>query len=163
MLGRSIHDPTYAEASVDRIYALGLLPIDTVFDETKSTHQIEARLLGGPGWLSALAGRRLHGYEIHVGQTSSPKPWLRITARSGQAVQINDGAARADGKIWGCYVHGLFANPALRRAWLTDLGWRGADDALPSTTDLQTSLDRLADQVEASLDMRRLEAIIWND
>jgi hypothetical protein len=30
-------------------------------------------------------------------------------------------------------------------------------------TDLQTSLDRLADHVEASLDMRQLESIVWED
>jgi adenosylcobyric acid synthase len=161
ILGRSIHDPQHVEASVDQTDALGLLPIDTQFDDTKATHQIHAQLLGGPGWLNALAGDRISGYEIHMGQTVSPQPWLRITQRSGRAVQFNDGAVRADGKVWGCYIHGLFTNAALRRAWLADLGWRGADDALLPMIDLHTSLDRLADHVEASLDMPQLESIIW--
>jgi adenosylcobyric acid synthase len=139
------------------------LPIDTQFDDTKATHQIHAQLLGGPGWLNALAGDRISGYEIHMGQTVSPQPWLRLTQRSGRAVQFNDGAVRADGKVWGCYIHGLFTNAALRRAWLTDLGWHGADDALLPMMDLHTSLDRLADHVEASLDMPQLESIIWPD
>ncbi len=162
MLGRSIRDPEHVEACVDQTHALGLLPIDTLFDEIKATHQIHAQLLGGPGWINALAGDRIRGYEIHMGQTASPQPWLQITTRSGQAVQCNDGAVRADGKVWGCYVHGLFANAALRRAWLTDLGWRGADGALPTATDLQTALDCLADHVESSLDMQQLESIIWH-
>jgi adenosylcobyric acid synthase len=161
MLGRSIHDPDRMEASVDMTHALGLLPIDTWFNDTKATHQIQAQLLGGPGWLNALAGDRISGYEIHMGQTASPQPWLQITTRGGQATQLDDGAVRPDGKVWGCYIHGLFANAALRRAWLSDLGWRGADDALPPMIDLQTSLDHLADHVEASLDMRQLESIIW--
>jgi adenosylcobyric acid synthase len=160
ILGRSIHDPEHVEASVDHTHALGLLPIETLFNDTKATHQIQARLLGGPGWLNTLAGDRISGYEIHMGQTASPQPWLQITTRGGQAVQCDDGAVRADGKVWGCYIHGLFTNAALRRAWLADLGWRGADGALPPLTDLQISLDRLADHVEASLDMRQLEAII---
>jgi adenosylcobyric acid synthase len=161
MLGRSIYDPDHVEASVDQTHALGLLPIDTMFNDTKATHQIQAQLLGGPGWLNALAGDRISGYEIHMGQTASPQPWLQITTRGGQATQFDDGAVRPDGKVWGCYIHGLFANAALRRAWLSDLGWRGADDALPPMIDLQTALDRLADHVEASLDMRQLESIVW--
>ena len=161
MLGRSIHDPEHVEASVDQTHALGLLPLETRFNDIKATHQIQAQLLGGPGWLNALAGAWIRGYEIHMGQTVSSQPWLRITARSGQAVQCDDGAVRSDGKVWGCYVHGLFANATLRRAWLTDLGWRGADGALPPMTDLQTALDHLADHVEASLDMPQLESIIW--
>ncbi len=161
MLGRSIRDPEHVEASVDQSDGLGLLPIDTQFNDIKATHQVNAQLLGGPGWLQALAGDRISGYEIHMGQTDSPQPWLHITNRSGRAVQFNDGTVRADGKVWGCYIHGLFANAALRRAWLTDLGWRGADNALPSTTDLQASLDHLADHVEASLDIKQLESIIW--
>lgn len=163
MLGRSIHDPQHVEASVDQTHALGLLPLETRFNDSKATHQIQAQLLGGPGWLNALAGDRIRGYEIHMGQTVSPQPWLRITARSGQAVQCDDGAARPDGRVWGCYVHGLFANATLRRAWLTDLGWRGADGTLPPMTDLQTALDHLADHVEASLDMPQLESIIWEN
>ena len=106
MLGRSIHDPDHVEASVDETDALGLLPIATRFDAIKATHQIEARLLGGPGWFNSLAGDRIRGYEIHMGQTESPQPWLQIAARGGQATQFNDGAARADGKVWGCYIHG---------------------------------------------------------
>jgi adenosylcobyric acid synthase len=163
MLGCSIHDPEHVEASVDKTHALGLLPIDTLFNDTKATHQIHAQLLGGPGWLSTLAGDRISGYEIHMGQTASPQPWLRIITRGGQAAQFDDGTVRSDGKVWGCYIHGLFSNAALRRAWLTDLGWRGADAAMPPMTDLQTSLDRLADHVEASLDMRQLESIVWED
>ena len=160
MLGRSIHDPDHVEASVDETDALGLLPIETRFNAIKATHQVEARVLGGPGWLNALAGDRISGYEIHMGQTESPQPWLQIAARGGQATQFNDGAARPDGKVWGCYIHGLFGNAALRRAWLNDLGWRGGDGAPPPMTDLQTAIEQLADHVEASLDMPRLETII---
>ncbi len=161
MLGRSIHDPERVEASVDQTDALGLLPIDTLFDDTKATHRIQAQLLGGPGWLQHLAGDRISGYEIHMGQTDSPQPWLQITTRSGNQTQSNDGAVRADGQVWGCHIHGLFNNASLRRAWLTDLGWQGADSALPQMTDLQTALNQLADHVEASLDLQKLEAIIW--
>jgi adenosylcobyric acid synthase len=163
MLGQWIHDPNHVEASVDQTHALGLLPIDTLFNAVKATHQIHAQLLSGPGWLETLAGNQISGYEIHMGQTVSQRPWLQITTRGEEAVHFNDGAMRADGKVWGCYIHGLFTNAALRRAWLADLGWRGANSVLPPATDLQTSLDHLADHVEASLDIQKLEEIIWGN
>ena len=125
MLGRAIHDPAHVESMVDQTDALGLLPLETHFDATKATHQVQAQILDGPGWFKALAGEQIVGYEIHMGQTPTPRPWLQIATRSGAAVQFSDGAVRADGRVWGCYIHGLFGNAALRRAWLTDLGWRG--------------------------------------
>jgi adenosylcobyric acid synthase len=65
------------------------------------------------------------------------------------------------GNVWGCYLHGLFANESLRRAWLASLGWRGEPQYASASLHLQTVLDTVASHVEASLDMQRLEAIIW--
>jgi adenosylcobyric acid synthase len=72
-----------------------------------------------------------------------------------------DGAVTATGKVWGCYLHGLFANESLRRAWLTSLGWHGDPEQASTWLHVQAVLDTVASHVEASLDMRRLEAIIW--
>jgi cobyric acid synthase len=57
-------------------------------------------------------------------------------------------------------MHGLFANDGLRRAWLTALGWRGPQGAAAPPA-LHTALERLANQVEANLDMAKLESIVW--
>ena len=61
----------------------------------------------------------------------------------------------------GCYLHGLFANESLRRAWLTSLGWHGDPEQASAALHVQAVLDTVASHVEASLDMRRLETIIW--
>lgn len=160
MLGHSIRDPEHVESTLSEVSGMGLLPVQTVFANQKTTHQSAARLLGGPGWMRPLQGQTIQGYEIHMGLTTGTQPWLEITQRSTQTVQVLDGSSDATGQIWGCYIHGLFANASLRQAWLTALGWRGSQDT-SSSNSLHTAMERLADQVEASLDMAKLETIVW--
>jgi adenosylcobyric acid synthase len=157
MLGRSILDPQHIEAQVEATGGLGLLEIETTFNGEKATHRIQARIGAGPSWMTALAGCKLEGYEIHMGKTASASPWLEILQRNGRPVQEVDGAASADGRIWGCYVHGIFGNDAFRWAWLKGLGW--AERSSPVNI-LTGALDYLADQVETAMDMQRLEHII---
>jgi adenosylcobyric acid synthase len=161
MLGRRIQDPLRVESTLPEIAGLALLPVETMFEPVKATHQAEARILGGPGWLAALQNQSIQGYEIHMGRTTSQQPWLEISQRNGTPLALTDGAVTAAGNVWGCYLHGLFANESLRRAWLTSLGWRGEAQYTSASLHLQTVLDTVASHVETSLDMRRLEAIIW--
>jgi adenosylcobyric acid synthase len=161
MLGRRILDPLGVESALPEVAGLALLSVDTVFEPVKATHQAEARVLGGPGWLAALQNQAVQGYEIHMGSTTSQQPWLEISRRNGMHLAVADGAVAATGNVWGCYLHGLFANVALRRAWLTSLGWRGDPEQASASLHVQTVLDTVASHVEASLDMGRLETIIW--
>lgn len=161
MLGRRVQDPLGVESALPEVAGLALLPVDTVFAPSKATHQAEARVLGGPGWLAALQGQTIRGYEIHMGETTSAQPWLEISRRSETPMALADGAVEATGQIWGCYLHGLFANEALRRAWLASLGWQGAASAAGASPDIQTMLDNLAVHVETYMDMQRLQTIIW--
>lgn len=163
MLGRSIRDPLGVESPLPEVAGLALLPVETVFVATKATYQVEAHILGGPGWLAALQGHAIQGYEIHMGDTMGQQPWLEIARRSGTPVAVADGAVEVAGKIWGCYLHGLFGNEALRRAWLASLGWHGATGSAASPPDVQTVFDHLASHVEASLDMPRVQSIIWGE
>ncbi len=163
MLGRRIVDPYQVESSAAAMIGLGLLPVETFFAREKETSQVQAVQLEGPGWLQSLAGQPLSGYEIHMGQTRSEIPWLHIKARNGRAVSLADGAASADGRIWGCYLHGLFVNEALRRAWLKSLAREGESWArIPKTgSPVQRSLNELADAVETALDMNRLDQLVF--
>jgi adenosylcobyric acid synthase len=160
MLGRVIRDPDRLESSnLAEIGGLSLLPIETTFEPIKETHQIRARVLAGPAWLAALTGQELTGYEIHMGRTRGTAPWLAIIERGGEMIRDADGASAAHGRIWGCYLHGLFANSIFRRAWLATLGHTTA--AVEDSADpIESSLDRLADAVEAALNMKRFAEII---
>ena len=86
---------------------------------------------------------------------------MEITELSGKTVSVLDGAASENGRVWGCYIHGLFGNDHLRQAWLEDLGWTETEGV--QINPYAASLTRLADTLEASLDMEFLEKIIWED
>ena len=165
MLGRVIRDPARVESSVGEMPGLGLLPVETLFETAKATSRVRARVSGGPGWLAAAASEEVEGYEIHMGRTSGGRPWLEGVCRDGATADRTDGAASDDGRVWGCYLHGLFANPALRRLWLASLSAppeaeRAEGGDRTGAVLLQAALDRLADAVESALDMRQLAAIL---
>jgi len=158
MLGRAVRDPQHVESAEEAAPGLGPLPVETVFEGQKETHRVMARLQGGPGWMATLRGERVTGYEIHMGRTPSESPWLVIAERGGLPVEVADGSVSADGRVWGCYLHGLFDNAGLRQAWLRSLGWRGQEG---SSLQLDSELDRLAREVEAAVNMELVERIVW--
>jgi adenosylcobyric acid synthase len=159
MLGRLIRDPDRVEADVGEVPGLGLLDVETTFAAVKATHQVRAVVQGGPGWLAAAAGQTLTGYEIHMGQTPSPAPWLTIADRGGAVCDEPDGTATAGGRVWGCYLHGLFVNDCFRRAWLSSLA-SGFGPPAGAVDAIQVALDRLADAVGAAIPIERLERIV---
>jgi adenosylcobyric acid synthase len=69
-----------------------------------------------------------------------------------------DGAVSADGRIAGCYVHGLFANDTFRHAFLKALRpERRAGPPWQAT--IERTLDTFADHLEAHLDLDALLAV----
>jgi adenosylcobyric acid synthase len=160
MLGHRIRDPEHVESLADKVAGLNLLPIDTTFEGKKATYRAQAVVLDAPGWLSSLKGEVLQGYEIHMGRTSTIYPWLEIALRGGQRVSVYDGASSSEGRIWGCYLHGLFENDRLRHAWLATLGWQTSGPRITALDRYESAFERLADVVEDALDMRLLDEII---
>ncbi|CAG0971158.1 adenosylcobyric acid synthase [Anaerolineales bacterium] len=161
MLGEAIADPHHVEAKVEQTLGLDLLPVRTEFLKEKATFQAQARINCQRGWMSQLDESTVGGYEIHMGETPSQTAWLEIVSRNGQPVKVADGSISADGKIWGCYLHGIFANDEFRHAWLESLGWQRRSGASQSEI-FNQSLETLADAVEGALNMDLLEKIIWD-
>ncbi|GIW79385.1 MAG: cobyric acid synthase [Gemmatales bacterium] len=160
MLGKKLYDPDRVESSVKESDGLGLLPFTTTFYVAKQTCQVQAEIAPPPGrsWLVPLAGQPVTGYEIHMGKTAVTPPLLHIKQRNGIAVDETDGTSTPDGRIWGCYLHAVFANDLLRRTWLRTLGW--TESGNPEGLHLDQRLDCLADAVEAALDMDLIEQMI---
>jgi adenosylcobyric acid synthase len=69
----------------------------------------------------------------------------------------------ADGRVLGTYLHGIFADPALRRALLEWLATRRGVPPDPRWGQIGAAsarYDRLADQVGAALDIEAVAALV---
>ncbi len=109
MLGAKISDPDGIEGPPRSVAGLGYLDFATALTGQKTLRRVSGSACGAP----------FEGYEMHVGESTGgalSRPFLRF--EDGQA----EGAVSADGRVAGCYVHGLFASDAFRRAWLATFG-----------------------------------------
>jgi adenosylcobyric acid synthase len=100
----------------------------------------------------------LSGYEMHMGRTyhtTEARAVATITRRGGEQVHESDGSRSADGRIWGCYLHGIFVSAEFRRAWLHSLGWHHNSAMIAPDP-----YDRLADRVQGVLDQQHLDRLL---
>lgn len=143
MLGRTVDDPEGIEGPAGSTAGLALLDVATRIAPAKALLQVKG--------VHPATGAPVRGYEMHMGQTEGAglsRPMLQLDARP-------DGAVSADGRIMGCYVHGLFTDDTFRQRFLA--GFR--DGALGRTAyeaDLEQTLDALAEHLEANLDLDAL-------
>jgi adenosylcobyric acid synthase len=96
------------------------------------------------------SGDAVSGYEIHMGATTGPdcaRAWLSLDGRG-------EGAASPNGRIMGCYLHGLFSADAFRSAFFAQLGKPVA--AYGYDAQVEKTLDALADHLEQHLDIDTL-------
>jgi adenosylcobyric acid synthase len=111
MLGKRISDLNGIEGPPRTVDGLGLLDVETEFGTKKTLERVTGTL--------AESDSPFEGYEMHVGKTVGPdaaRPML--TFADGRL----DGATSPDGRVAGCYVHGLFASDAARGAFLSTFG-----------------------------------------
>jgi adenosylcobyric acid synthase len=143
MLGARISDPHGVEGPPGEVAGLGLLQVQTELARDKTL--IES-------WgIDLVTGAPVRGYEMHVGRTTGPglaRPMLRLDER-------DEGAVSADGRVLGCYLHGLFASDAYRRALLNRVRPGRAGD-LAYEAGIERTLDALADHLEKHLDLDAL-------
>ena len=140
MLGRTIRDPDGIEGAPGEEPGLDVLDFTT--ELTGAKQLVEA------SGTERLTGQTVRGYEMHVGATTGPAlsaPMLDLDGRS-------DGAVSTDGKVMGCYLHGLFASDGFRSAFLERLGGR-ATSGVAYERRIDATLDALAEHLESNLDL----------
>jgi len=143
IMGRRIADPQGIEGLAASAEGLGLLDTETEMAADKTLCRVEGRHIA--------SGLPVVGFEMHIGRTTGPDVARPFLALDGG----NDGAVSRDGRVMGCYVHGLFAADDFRRAFLQGIKAREAS-GLAYEAEIDRILDALADHVEAHLDLDRI-------
>ena len=146
MLGARVSDPDGVEGPAGSVPGLGLLDVETVLGGDKRTVAVAGT--------SVADGVAFAGYEIHVGRTvrgPGAAPLLRL------ADGTLDGAVAPNGRVAGCYVHGLLDGGAQRAAWLARLG--AGSDGVDQGRRTDAALEELAAELERAVDLDRLLAI----
>jgi adenosylcobyric acid synthase len=159
VLGRSIGDPDHVESSAPGpVDGLGLLDVTTTFDPVKLTLRREGTALG----------EDLAAYEIHHGRVArgpGAAPWIELAPiEPGIDGTEAEGAATPDGRVLGTTLHGLVESDGLRAALLAHVARRRGKAFAPAGVSFAAArtdqFDRVADALEAHLDLDRLATLI---
>lgn len=163
ILGKIICDPYGIEGTQGDTKCLGFLDIATTLHREK--------ILTRASGVWERNGEAVEGYEIHMGVTErgpAVLPLIKILLQNGIATDSFDGAASADGRVWGVYFHGLFDMPGFRHAFLKAIradyrpgGNEGDSGFIADFKDRQ--YDLLAEHFRTHLDMDKLFEIAGID
>lgn len=160
MLGKTIFDEV--ESGLGERPGLGLLDITTHFADEKVTALVKGVTADALcGVLQTCGGQPVAGYEIHMGATTR-----------GDGVQPllifnhgEDGAISTDGRVAGCYLHGLFDNGGFTRALLDALRqrkglapWDG--EKVDYAAHKAQQFDLLAESMRNHIDIERIYQIV---
>ncbi|WP_052282097.1 cobyric acid synthase [Kluyvera genomosp. 1] len=163
ILGDTLIDEV--ESGLGTLPGLGLLNTVTRFAPTKITTQATAILNDAlPGWLAAVSGMALRGYEIHMGETTlldGVCPLMQL-CKDGQ--HHADGATSEDGLVFGTYLHGLFDSDAFTRALVNGLrkrkGLMALDGDFHYAHYKAQQFDILAESMRQHIDIEKIYTIM---
>ncbi len=142
MLGRTIADPDGIEGPPAKIDGLGFIDVDTILSDEKRLE---------PARGSTADGVSFSGYEMHMGVTEGAdraRPFAHLADGSPE------GAISTDGRVFGTYIHGLFADDRQRAAWLSRFAAGPARVAYDAA--VEQTLDALAAHLAKHVDLDRL-------
>ena len=149
MLGRSVSDPGKMEGG-GTSEGLGLLPMDTRFEDRKELRQTKGTIGKMSGFYERLSGTTVEGYEIHMGESTSDEEIFPVMTK---------------GAVLGTYIHGIFDSPEFTQKLFEILyDKKGLKKAIPvmesASVIRERELEKLADVLRENLDFELIyEAI----
>lgn len=161
MLGKTIKDPYETETLVAETTGMGLLNIETIFEQEKVTKRVEGtiRHFTSENILKDKMIMPVYGYEIHMGICNygeGSNPLIQINKKNGEEVGYEDGGINDKGNIIGTYIHGIF-DGVLFREYLVNLLRKKKGIAFKTSkiyeNEREIELDKLADLVRNNLNM----------
>ncbi|MBW7571274.1 cobyric acid synthase [Caproiciproducens faecalis] len=164
MLGCTVSDPNAVEEG-GTMHGMELLPVETELETQKIRTRVEGTFEKVSGVFSGLSGRKIRGYEIHMGVSKAAEgcsPLCTLT-------NVLDGRNKEDGvageTVYGTYVHGIFDEGEIASVMVSALAQRkGLSVENGLTMDYgafkETQYDKLADTLRKHLDMDGIYRIL---
>lgn len=164
MLGKTLADPHHVEAG-GRIAGMGLLDMDTLFEEEKTRTRVSGTFQKLPGLLANLEGVQLEGYEIHMGESHLQEGVSMVTEITDSVTGESKAEGACQGNVYGSYVHGIFDKEEVAGKIVEAIGLsKGLDVSEMTGVDFQsfkeTQYDLLADGLRKHLDMEKIYEIL---
>jgi len=167
MLGKAIFDPYEVESSCKEIEGIGLLNIETTFEKTKVTAQVEAEIINSSFLAFSLqpSAFNLKGYEIHMGTSKGDIGLFKISRlahQSSHITNIMDGSI--NNNCWGSYLHGIFENDLFRRSVINysrqKKGLKPLNAHVEYCRIKDAAIEKLADIVKENMDISFIKKVI---
>ena len=150
MLGKIIRDPDGTEEG-GTIRGMELLDIETILQKEKVQTQTECDSGKISGPLECLSGRKISGYEIHMGRTNA-----------GNVESFPCGASCKN--IYGSYIHGFFDTDDIAFTLCNHLarqkGVELAEKKIDYKAFKESQYDLLANEMRKHLDMEAIYEIL---
>lgn len=158
MLGEQLTDSCGAEGT-GSLRGMELLSMETDFAPEKTRTRTEGFVGDLQGILMPLSGKKVSGYEIHMGRTRLQKGAQSFVTLSGN----RDGCCKDN--VAGTYLHGIFDEEDFRRAFVGLLCERkgvpyGQSGPVSFREYKEQQYDRLAEVLRESLDMEQIYRIL---
>ncbi|HIT91098.1 MAG TPA: cobyric acid synthase, partial [Candidatus Merdenecus merdavium] len=170
MLGRTLQDPHGVEGG-GTVKGLGLLDMDTIFNQEKTRRKVKGSFLNLEGTLSCLSDQRVEGYEIHMGistvdESTSPSPMVRVRDSMKEEDSYLDGSFKEN--VYGSYIHGIFDQKNIATGIIKALGKRkGLPDhmlenvkGIDLDTYRNTQYDKMAEILREHMDLNYIYEIM---
>ncbi len=164
MLGSWISDPHAVEEGGE-IRGMGLLPLETVLEKEKIRTRVEGTFGKLTGVLAGLSGRKLRGYEIHMGLSTLKGSSLPLCTVTNVLADRRKEDGISEENIYGSYVHGIFDEGTIASDIVQALAARKGlalegGLAVDYGTFKETQYDKLADTLRKHLDMEGIYRIL---
>lgn len=160
MMGERVEDPDGVEGE-GTLKGMGVLPMVTCFEKEKIRTRVEGEIAKLPGKWQSLSGKKVSGYEIHMGKSYfTDDKACAFTQLNG----ISEGCFKEN--VMGTYLHGIFDEEEFREAFVELLcKKKGIDFGKVQTISYkeykEQQYDNLAAILRESLDMEAIYKILW--
>ena len=169
MMGQKIMDPHKIESNIEEISGLGILPIETVMEKSKTTTQYTDTLKNvEESILEGAEGISVTGYEIHQGYSYLEEDFRIEKSQEETNKECifggKDLKGMARGNVVGTYVHGIFDNSDFTNYFLNRIrekkGLDKTDENFSFSEYKNREYDKLAQVLRENLDLKKIYEIM---